>query len=119
MKLHKHLFAFITFVAFMPTAHSEAFTVEGHITHFRVHDGGYRPDWADSAAWIHVENATHNGACAVSSEGNTYLRIRPGESSLYSAVLAAHLAGRRVAVGFNDANVDQGMCVVDIIDILP
>lgn len=82
------------------SAISSAGIVKGEIKNIRVHDPLiHSADWAPPIFWFTLEGVTTAGTCNA-LDGNTMFVMDSDQA--YSMILGAYMAGKEVAVRFDD-----------------
>lgn len=101
---YKTLITITVFLASALNAHATAGYAKGKIKNFRVHDGKEYPNnWAPPTFWFTLEGVTAAGACQ-KWLGNPLFVM--DSQMAFSMVLAYQLAGKEVAVYFDDSKLN-------------
>ncbi|WP_281630332.1 hypothetical protein [Vibrio sp. St2] len=84
------------------SANAERGFVKGEIEYIRTHDGDAIPSWKPPAFWFTLKGVDKAGECYVRPSSNTVL-FAATDSSAYSMILGAFMAGKEVSVSFDDS----------------
>lgn len=96
--MHKYLFLLVFLIS--SSAFSASGSVQGRIEYIRVHDPViHSADWAPPIFWFTLEGVSAAGTCNA-WDGNTMFVMDADQA--YSMVLGAYMAGKAVAVRFDD-----------------
>ncbi|MCG9684029.1 hypothetical protein L1D31_15825 [Vibrio sp. Isolate23] len=102
MKTLYKLIFLVPLVFFSVLANAERGFVKGEIEYIRTHDGDAIPSWKPPAFWFTLKGADKAGECYVRPSSNTVL-FAATDSSAYSMILGAFMAGKEVSVSFDDS----------------
>lgn len=103
------LFLLILSIFFTLNVHAESGHKQGTVKNIRVHDKAEYPTWAPPLFWFTLEGVLSAGTCKT-YKGNV-LFVMDSQSS-FSIILAADMAGREIAVHYDDTklNVENHWC---------
>ncbi len=108
--IKKLAFGLTLFLAAAVNAHAASGFVKGKIKNVRVHDAKEYPNtWAPPIFWITLEGVTTAGNCQKWA-GNPLFVM--DSQMAFSMVLAYQMAGKEVAIYFDDTklNVENAWC---------
>lgn len=89
--------------------------VSGQIEYVRTHDGDVLPMWRPPAFWFTLQGVAEAGSCP--TWGGTVLFVSK-DSATYSMILGAFMAGKPVAVAYDDSVRFTGdWCVANYITL--
>ncbi|NOH54423.1 hypothetical protein F0266_15895 [Vibrio coralliilyticus] len=91
------------------SANAERGFVKGEIEYIRTHDGGEIPSWRPPAFWFTLKGVDKAGACNLWTHSNTVLFVAT-DSSAYSMILGAFMAGKEVSLSFDDSVEYSSYC---------
>ncbi len=104
MKL-KIIFAITLFLTSTLNAHAATGYVKGKIKNFRVHDGKeYPSNWAPPIFWFTLEGVSAAGTCRKWVESPLFVM---DSQMAFSMVLAYQLAGKEVAIYYDDTKLNS------------
>ncbi|MCM5509577.1 MULTISPECIES: hypothetical protein [Vibrio] len=83
-------------------ASAEKGFVKGEIEYIRTHDGDVISSWRPPAFWFTLKGVDKAGTCSIWTPSNTVL-FAATDSSAYSMILGAFMAGKEVSVSFDDS----------------
>ncbi|MFN3018212.1 hypothetical protein ACK1CN_19855 [Vibrio coralliilyticus] len=90
-------------------ASAEKGFVKGEIEYIRTHDGDAIPSWKPPAFWFTLKGVDKAGTCNRWASSNTVL-FAATDSSAYSMILGAFMAGKEVSVSFDDSVEYSSYC---------
>ncbi|MDE1310025.1 hypothetical protein MEG05_01925 [Vibrio aestuarianus] len=103
-------------IAFIPqAAFANIKFVSGEIEYVRTHDGDEIPAWRPPVFWFSLQGVTEAGSCRT---WNGTVLFTARDSAAYSMILGAFMAGKPVAVAYNENTRFAGAwCVVSYITL--
>lgn len=99
MKLIWFIITFSCFISF--SVHSGSHFVSGEIEYVRTHDGDAHPTWRPPRFWFTLKGVTKAGSCPT-WYSDTVLFVSK-DTAAYSLILSAYMAGKPVAVAYDDS----------------
>lgn len=80
---------------------AEIHFVSGEVEFIRTHDGDAHPTWRPPNFWFSLKGVTKAGSCPT-WKSDTLLFVSK-DSAAYSMLLSAYMAGKPVAVAYDDS----------------
>ena len=91
-----------------PPSYAGAGFVKGTVEHVRTHDATAQPAWAPPRFWFSLNGVTSAGTCYAWINGRI-LFVSESKDAL-ATVLSAYMAGKEIAVAFDDTQTYVGIC---------